>query len=316
MKAIVQRAYGSPDVLDLTEIDVPAAGDGDVLVRVRAAAVNAGDAFSMRGRPALARLAVGFPKPKGYVPGWDVAGEVEAVGGNVTRLRPGDHVFGACTRTFAEYVSAGEDKLAPMPSGLTFEQAAAVPTAAVTALLGLREKGKLRPGQKALINGAAGGVGTFAVQIAKALGAEVTGVCSSRNVEMVRSIGADHVVDYTHEDFTRSGRTYDLILDNIGSRSFSDYRRALTPRGIVIPNTGHAGMGYVIKAYVLSMFMRRQGRPFLAVPRSEHLVFLTELIQSGRVTPVLDRTYPLSEAPQAIGYVGEGHARGKVVITV
>ncbi len=316
MKAVVQEAYGSPEVLRLTEIDVPAVGDGHVLVRVRAAGVNAGDSFSMRGVPVLARLAVGFPRPRGYVPGWDVAGHVEAVGANVRRLRQGDEVFGACTRAFAEYVSAAEDRLAPMPSGLSFEQAAAVPTAALTALQGLRDKGRLQPGQQVLINGAAGGVGTFAVQIAKALGAEVTGVCSTRNVEMVRAIGADHVVDYTREDFTRSGRRYDLILDNVGSRSFSDCRRSLTPGGVVIPNTGHAGMGYVIKAYALSVFMRRQGRPFLASPRSQDLVFLTELIEGGKVTPVIDRTYPLSQTPEAIGYVGEGHARGKVVISV
>lgn len=316
MKAIVQEAYGSPEVLKLTEVDMPAVGESDVLVRVRAAGVNAGDAFSMRGVPVLARLTVGFPRPKGYVPGWDLAGHVEAVGGSVTRFRPGDQVFGGCTRAFAEYVSAPQDKLAPVPSGLSLEQAAAVPTAAVTALRALRDKGRLRAGQRVLINGAAGGVGTFAVQIARALGAEVTGVCSTRNVDLIRSLGADHVVDYTREDFTRNGRRYDLILDNVGSRSFSDCRRVLKPEGIVIPNTGHAGMGYVIKAYVLSAFIRRQGRPFLATPRGEDLALLTELIEGGQVTPVIDRTYPLSEAPDAIGYVGEGHARGKVVIVV
>ncbi len=202
------------------------------------------------------------------------------------------------------------------PANLSFEQAAAVPTAAITALQGLRDAGKVQPGQKVLINGASGGVGTFAVQIAKSLGAEVTGVCSTRNVDMVRSIGADHVIDYTQEDFTKSGQRYDLILDNVGNHSFSDCRRALTPQGTLVPNTGHAGMGYVIKAYVLSAFMRQQESPFLSVPNHEDLVVLTELIEAGKVTPVIDRTYPLSETLEAFRYLDEGHAQGKVVITV
>jgi NADPH:quinone reductase-like Zn-dependent oxidoreductase len=310
MKAIVQTGYGSPDVLELREMDKPVVKDDKVLVRVHAAAVNAGDYFSMSGSPWLVRMMVGFPKPKNYIPGWDLAGHVEEVGGKVKRFQPGDEVFGSCNHTFAEYASADEDKFAMKPANLTLEQAAAVPTAALTALKGLRDAGKVK------INGASGGVGTFAVQIAKSFGVEVTGVCSTRNVDMVRSIGADHVIDYTQEDFTQSGQRYDLILDNVASRSFSDLRRSLAPQGTIIPNSGHSGMGYVVKAYVLSWFIRQQGGMFMAVPTNEDLVVLKELIESGKVTPVIDGTYPLSEVPEAMRYLDEEHARGKVVITV
>jgi NADPH:quinone reductase-like Zn-dependent oxidoreductase len=316
MKAIVQTGYGSPDVFELREIDRPVAKDGEVLVRIRAAALNAGDVFSMRGSPWLARFSVGFPKPKDYVPGWDLAGHVEAVGEGVTHFQPGDEVFASFTRTLAEYACAAEDKFAPKPANLTFQQAAAVPAAATAALLGLRDAGKLQPGQKVLINGASGGVGTYSVQIAKALGAEVTGVCSTSKVDMVRSLGADHVIDYTKEDFVQSSQRYDLVLDNAGSRSPSDLRRVLTPQGIAVPNTGHGGMTYVFKAYLSSAFSSQQARPFLAVPNQKDLVFLKELIEAGKITPVIDRTYPLSQAAEAIGYLADGHARGKVVITV
>ncbi|UCH63138.1 MAG: NAD(P)-dependent alcohol dehydrogenase [Fidelibacterota bacterium] len=316
MKAIVQNAYGSPDVLKLNEVDKPVVKDDDVLVRVHAAAANAGDYFSMIGSPWLVRMMVGFPKPKNYILGWDLAGQVEAVGKNVGQFQPGDEVFGSSSHTFAEYARADADQLAIKPTNLTFEQAAAVPTAAITALQGLRDAGKLQLGQKVLINGASGGVGTFAVQIAKSFGAEVTGVCSTRNVDMVRSIGADYVIDYTREDFMQGGQRYDLILDNVANRSFSDLRRSLTTRGTIIPNSGHGGMGYVFKAYILSAFMRRQGRPFMAAVKNEDLVVLKELIESGKVTPVIDRTYPLSEVPEAMRYLSEEHARGKVVISV
>jgi NADPH:quinone reductase-like Zn-dependent oxidoreductase len=316
MKAIVQTGYGSPDVFDLKEIDKPVVEERDVLVRVHAAALHAGDYFAMRGEPYMVRMSSGWPKPKGYVPGYDVAGQVEAVGSNVTRFQPGDEVFGACQGTCAEYVCAPEEKFAPKPANLTFEQAAAVPTSAVAALHGLRDAGKVQPGQKVLINGASGGVGTFAVQIAKALGAEVTGVCSTRNVDMVRSIGADHVIDYTQEDFTQGGPRYDLILDQVANHSLSDFRRTLTPQGTLIPNSGHAGMGYIIKAFVVSLFVRQQGGPYIAIPKNEDLVVLKELLESGKITPVIDRTYPLSEAPEAFRYLDEGHAQGKVVITV
>ena len=231
MKAIVQNAYGSPDVLKLKEIDQPVIGENDVLVRIHAAGLNAGDLFSMKGSPWLARFSVGFPKPKDYVLGWDMAGTVEAVGGNVTRFQPGDQVYAAYGKSLAEFVSVPEENLAIKPANLTFEEAASVPTAALTALQGLRDAGKLQSGQKVLINGASGGVGTFAVQIAKVLGAEVTGVCSTRNLEMVKSLGADYVVDYTQDDFAQSDMRYDLILDNVASRSLSDLRSILLPGG-------------------------------------------------------------------------------------
>ncbi|MFC1936675.1 NAD(P)-dependent alcohol dehydrogenase [Chloroflexota bacterium] len=316
MKAIVQNAYGSPDVLRLKDVAKPAINESDVLVRVHAAALNAGDVFSMRGRPLPIRFTVGFPKPKDYILGWDMAGKVEAIGEKVTRFQPGDEVFAACNSTLAEYVSVAEDKLALKPANLTFKQASAVPTAAVAALRGLRDVGKVQPGQKVLINGASGGVGTFAVQVAKVFGAEVTGVCSTGKVEMVRSIGANHVIDYTQEDFTQNGSRYDIILDNVANHSFSDLRRALTPQGVVIPNSGHSGIGYVFKALLLSPFMRQQGSPFVATPRSEDLVVLKELIEAGKITPVIDKMYLLSETPEAFRYLDEGHARGKVVITI
>ena len=316
MKAIVQNDYGSTNVLKLKEVENPVVKENDVLVSVSAAALNAGDVFSMRGSPWLARFSVGFPKPKNYILGWDMAGRVQAVGKKVTRFQPSDEVFASCSGTLAEYVCVAEDKLAMKPTNLTFEQAAAVPTAAITALQGLRDAGKVQPGQKVLINGASGGVGTFAVQIAKAFGAEVTGVCSTKNLDMVRSIGADHVIDYTQEDFTQRGRRYDLILDNVANHSFSDLRRALTPQGIIIPNSGHGGMGYVIKAFLLSPFMRQQGSMYLASSNNKDLVVLKELIEAGKVTPVIDRTYPLSDTPEAFRYLEEGHTRGKVVINV
>jgi NADPH:quinone reductase-like Zn-dependent oxidoreductase len=316
MKAIVQNAYGGPNVLELKEVDEPAVTENDVLVRVHAVSLNAGDCFSMRGSPWLARLDVGFPKPKDHIPGWDVAGHAEQVGNSVTRFQPGDEVFASCGSTLAEYACALEDKFAKRPSNLTLEQAAAVPSASLAALHALRDQANVQPGQKVLINGASGGVGTFAVQIAKALGAEVTGICSSRNVDMVRSIGADHVIDYTREDFTRSGQRYDLILDNVGNRSFSDYRRALAPGGTHLPNTGHGGMGYVIQAYVLSAFMRQHARPFLSVPNAEDLLYIKDLVEAGQVKPVIDRTYPMGETREAFRYLEEEHARGKVVILI
>lgn len=316
MKAIVQNAYGSPAALSLAEVAKPANKENEVLVRIKAASLNAGDVFTMRGNPWLTRLMVGFPKPKNHILGWDMAGVVEAVGSSVTQFRPGDEVYASCSGTLAEYVSVAQDKLALKPTNLTLEQAAAVPTAALTALIGLRDAGKLQPGQKVLINGASGGVGTFAVQIAKALGGKVTGVCSMRNLEMVRSLGADHVIDYTHQDFTANGQHYDLILDNVASRSFADLRRALTPQGRIIPNSGHGGMSYVFKAYLLSMFMRQHGGMYLAAPNSKDLLALKELIEAGQLKPVIDKTFPLSETPAAFRYLEKEHARGKVVITI
>lgn len=316
MKAIVQNDYGTASVLKLAEVAQPAMKANQVLVRVKAASINAGDMFAMRGDPWLIRLTAGFPKPKNYILGWDMAGVVEAAGSSVTQFRPGDEVYAACSGALAEYVSVAEDKLALKPANLTFEQAAAIPTGAITALKGLRDVGKLQPGQKVLINGASGGVGTFAVQIAKALGAEVTGVCSTRNVDMVRSLGADDVVDYTREDFTQNGRRYDLILDNVASHSFSDLMRVLTPQGLIVPNSGHSGMGYVFKAFLLSPFLRQLGSMYLAVPTGKDLSQLKEWIETEQVKPIIGRTYPLCETPEAFRYLDKEHARGKVVITV
>jgi NADPH:quinone reductase-like Zn-dependent oxidoreductase len=317
MKAVVQVGYGSADVLQFKEIDKPVANDDEVLVRVHAASLAAGDYFGMRGAPFPIRLTIGFPRPKkDHVVGLDVAGHVEAVGRNVTRFRPGDEVFGEARGACAEYACANEGKLALKPRNLTFQQAAAVPTSALAALHGLRDHGKVQPGQKVLINGASGGVGTFAVQIAKVLGADVTGVCSTANVDLVGSIGADHVIDYTKEDFTQGEPRYDLILDNVASHSFADYRRVLEPGGTLMPNSGHAGMGYVFKAFLLPLFVRQQERPFVSTPNQGDLITLGELVEAGRVTPVIDRTYPLSETAAAFRYLDQGHARGKVVIVV
>ena len=324
MKAIVQQTYGTPDVLKLQEVDKPEIGDDDVLVRVHAAGVHIGDWHLMTGRPYLMRImGFGFRAPKARVRGTDVAGTVEAAGKNVTRFQAGDDVFGTCEGSFAEYARVREDKLAPMPANLTFEQAATVPTSACTALQALRGKGGIQPGQRVLIVGASGGVGMFAVQIAKSFGADVTGVCSTTKVEMARSIGADHVIDYTQEDFTRSGQRYDLILDMGGNRSLSNLRRALTPRGTLVLVGGEAGdrwiggaMSRSMRALVVSPFVSQKLRMMIATPNTDDLRFLKEFIEAGKVTPVIDRTYPLSEVPDAMRYLREGHAHGKIVITV
>jgi NADPH:quinone reductase-like Zn-dependent oxidoreductase len=325
MKAIVQYKYGSPDdVLELQDIDKPVVKDDEVLVRVHATTVAGDDWHIMRGLPYVARIATGLFRPrKNSVPGRDVAGRVEAVGTNVTQFQPGDEVFGWCDGAFAEYVSVSEDALALKPANLTLEQAAAVPISAFTALQALRDKGQIQPGQKVLIIGASGGVGTFAVQLAKAFGAEVTGVCSTRNVDMVRSIGADHVIDYTQEDFTQSGQRYDLILDMVGNRSLSDCRRALNPRGtLVIVGWGTRGgprimgMDRTVRALVLSPFVRQRLRALFHTNSKEDLATLKEFIEAGKVTPVISARYPLSEVPEAIRHFEAGHARGKVVITV
>ena len=325
MVAIVQDEYGSPDVLELRDIEKPEITEGEVLVRVRAAGVNPADWAIISGLPYIARPVYGLGKPKNAVRGTDVAGTVEAVGTGVTRLRTGDKVFGWCSElggAFAKYASVSEDALALKPANLTFEQAAAVPMAGFVALQALRDHGNVRAGQKVLINGASGGIGTFAVQIAKALGAEATGVCSTRNVEMVRSIGADDVIDYTREDFTRKEQRYDFILDNVANHSLSTLRGALTRTGTLVPNGGgfdnhwFAGGGRVIGAHVLNRFVSHTLRPFLVAPKLEDLIFLKEFIEAGKVTPVIGRAYPLSQTSQAINHVGGGHANGKVVITV
>jgi NADPH:quinone reductase-like Zn-dependent oxidoreductase len=316
MRAIVHDAYGSPDDLELAEISKPEFKDNEVLVRIHATSVNIGDALIIRGKPFLLRLVYGLRKPKNRVRGTDLSGTVEAVGKDVTEFRPGDAVFGSCKGSFTEYASAEETDLAPKPASLTFQQAAAVPMAAGTALQAVRDKGKVQPGQKVLINGASAGIGTFAVQIAKSLGAHVTGVCSTSNLDMVRAIGADQVIDYTQEDFTQSEQRYDFILDNVSNKSLAECRGALTPNGTLIPNGGTAGLGYILKANLSSMFMRKKARTFVSKGRKEDLVVLSELIEAGKVMPVIDRTYPLSQVPVAIRYLETRHARGKVVIAV
>jgi NADPH:quinone reductase-like Zn-dependent oxidoreductase len=323
MKAIVHRCYGSSDVLKLEDIEKPTAADDQVLVKVHAASVNPLDFHYMRGTPYIVRMDSGFGKPNNFRLGVDFAGTVEAVGKDVTRFKPGDEVYGGKFGAFAEYVTVKQDRaLALKPANMTFEQAAAVPIAAVTALQALRDKGGIHPGQKVLINGASGGVGTFAVQIAKSFGAEVTGVCSTRNVEMVRSIGADHVIDYTREDFTRGAQRYDLILDNVGSHSLLEYRRVLGPHGIVVIIGGPSNGNWIgpltgfIQALLLSPFVSQKLTPLLAELNKEDLSFLGDLMQQGKVTPVIDRRYSLSELPAAIRYLEAGHARGKVVISV
>jgi NADPH:quinone reductase-like Zn-dependent oxidoreductase len=322
--AVVQDTYGSPDVLEVREIDKPVVGDDQVLVQVRAAGVDPGVWHLMTGLPYLVRvMGYGLRKPKVGIRGRDVAGRVEAVGANVTRFRPGDEVFGICDGSFAEYVCARPDKLAPKPANLTFEQAAAVPVSALTALQAIRDTGTVQLGQTVLIIGAAGGVGTFAVQLAKAFGAKVTGVCSTTKLDLVRSIGADEAIDYTREDFADGARHWDLVVDTAGRRSLSQLRRALTGRGTLVIVGGEGGGRWlggfdrqILRAPAVSAFSRQRLRPLVSKERSEDLLVLKELIEAGKVTPVIDRTYPLREAPEAVRYLEEGHARGKVVVRV
>lgn len=323
MKAIVYTKYGPPDVLQLKEVKKPTPKDNEVLIKVHAASLNAADWHILRGDPFLVRLMVGgLLKPKNKILGSDIAGRVEAVGRNVKQFQPGDEVFGDLSVCgwggFAEYVCAREDALALKPASLTFEVVATVPMAAVTALQGLRDKGKIQSGQKVLINGASGGVGTFAVQIAKSFGAEVTAVCSTRNLDMARSIGADQVIDYTQEDFTKSGQRYDLILASNGYHPILDYRRALSPKGIYVMCGG--SMAQIFQALLLGPLISMAGSKkmsnVMAKSNNKDLVFMKELLEAGKVVPVIDRRYPLSEVAEAIRYLEEGHAQGKVVITL
>jgi NADPH:quinone reductase-like Zn-dependent oxidoreductase len=321
MQALVNTRYGSPDRLEVQEIERPAVGPDGVLVRVRASSVNPYDWHVLRGEPYLVHLTEGLRRPKQVVRGVDVAGVVEAVGPEVTELAPGDEVFGGRAGAMADYVLGRVRHFVPKPDAISFEQAAAVSIAGQTALQALRDRGKLREGQSVLINGAAGGVGTFAVQIAKAYGGNVTGVCSTRNVELVRSLGADHVVDYTAEDFSRTGRRYDLILDNVGNRPLRAFRAALEPKGTLVVVGGRPGnwigpMLPPLKALTVSPFVGQRLLPMLATQNRDDLLVLKELIESGKVTPVVDRTYPLREAAEAFRYVEAGHAPGKVVIRI
>ena len=324
MKAVVQERFGPPDVLRLVDTDPPELGADDVLVRVHAAALNPYDWHIMRGDPLIARLMgeVGLRKPKARVAGVDAAGRVAAVGANVRGLRPGDEVLGFCQGAFAQYTRAQADKLVPKPGRLSFEQAAAVPMAGTTALRGIRDVGAVQAGHRVLVNGAAGGVGTYAVQIAAALGAEVTGVCSTRNVELVRSIGAAHVVDYTTADFTDGRVCYDVILDNVGNRPLRRLRRALTPTGILVLNGGGSPghvlgpVGSILRAVVVNRLVRERLRLLPHEQNSDQLLTLTGLIEAGKLTPVIDRTYPLADTAEGLRRVEQGHARGKVVISV
>jgi NADPH:quinone reductase-like Zn-dependent oxidoreductase len=319
MKAILYHSYGSPDVLQLEESAKPVVGDNEVMLRVRAASANPLDWHFLRGEPYAVRLVAGIARPKDPRLGVDMAGVVEAVGANVTRFHPGDEVFGAGKGAFSEYACAPESSLVNKPPNLTFEEAAAVPIAAVSALQGLRTAGRVEPGSRVLINGAAGGVGTFAVQIAKSLGAVVTGVCSSKNVELVKSLGADNVIDHSHEDFTRGAARYEVILDCVGNHSLSAIRRVLQPDGRHVPVGGTTDnwMASTLAAMVLSQFGSRKLVPFfLAKLNPEDLGTLRELLASAKITPVIDRIYQLAEVPEALRYLEAGHARGKVVIAV
>lgn len=322
MRAAVQHRYGPPSVLESSEVDRPLPGRGEVLVQVGAASIHPGDFFIMTGQPYLVRLAFGLRRPRHGIPGMDLAGVVTAVGEDVTALRPGDEVFGWSTAgALAEYACVPADHLVSVPANLSVAEAAAVPTSAMTALQALRDIANVRPGQTVLVTGASGGVGSFAVQIAKTFGAEVTGVCSTRNVDLVRSLGAAHVVDYTRTDFTQTGKRYDVILDNVEAQPLADVRRALTPTGTLIPNSGRGGrwlgpIGRIVTARVLSGFTRQRLKPFLSVGKRSDLLALADLLATEQVRPVIDRTYPLHEAADALRHVGAGHTRGKVIVTV
>jgi NADPH:quinone reductase-like Zn-dependent oxidoreductase len=322
MQAIVQDTYGTAAVLRERDVARPEIGPGQVLVRVRAAGVNIADWAVMSGLPYIARPVYGMRKPKHAIRGTDVAGTIEAVGPGVTRFKVGDEVFGWCVGSFANFAAASEDGLAIMPANLTFEEAASVPMAGLVALLALRDHGKVKPGEMVLINGASGGIGTFAIQIAKSMGADVTGVCSTRNVELVRSLGADNVIDYTKEDFTKGAWVYDFILDNVANHSLTELRHVLAPAGMLVPNGGGFGNrwmasgGRLVRAAVLFRFGDQELGNFLLSQKLEDLLVLKALIEAGKVTPVMDRAFTLSETGQAINHVATGHARGKVAITV
>jgi len=320
VRAVLLTKYGSPDALQLTEVQKPAPKSNQVLVKVHSASVNAGDYHRMRGRPLLLRLLSGLRKPKNPLLGTDFAGWVEAVGSDVTEFKPGDEVFGVCAGSFAEYVCAGSTKLALKPANVSFEAAAAAPVVGFTALQGLRDKAQIQAGQKVLVNGASSGVGMFAVQLAKSLGAEVTGVCSTRKLDMVRSLGVDHTIDYTQEDFTRSGQRYDLIYDAVGNHSVGAYRRALSPQGVCVI-AGFTSLLRLFEHVVLGRLVSRGGgrqvgfQGIATTPQTD-LLAIKELLETGKVMPFIDRSYPLSEAAEAVRYLDQRHARGKVVITV
>ena len=322
MKAILYTKYGPPEVLQFKEVEKPVPKENEVLVKLYAASANPADWHMIRGEPKFARLAFGLFKPKNIIPGIDTAGKVEAVGKNVKEFQPGDEVFGDCGwgGAFAEYVCITENRLVLKPANISFEEASTIFVAGITALQALRDKGKIQSGQKILINGASGGVGTFAVQLAKYFGAEVTGVCSTRNLELVRSIGADNVIDYTKEDFTNTNRQYDLTIDNVANRSVSDLKRALSPNGICV-TVGFSSLSRMFQHMLLGPLISMAGKKKIvglgaAKPKKEDLILLKEILEAGKIKPVIDRCYPLSEVPEAIRYLEEGHAQGKVVIVM
>ena len=324
MKAAIYTQYGPADVIQIREVEPPIPRNNEVLIKVRAASVNPYDWHFLRGRPYFLRLMAGLRKPKDLRLGVDVAGEVQTTGSGVSKFNPGEHIFGTCRGAFAEYVCTPESSVVKKPESMTFEQAASIPIAGLTALQSLRDKGRLQPGQKVLVNGAAGGVGTFAVQIAKSFGAEVTGVCSTRNVGLVRSLGADRVVDYTRENFTRSPQRFDVVLDLVANHSFRAFTRVITPKGIYI-GAGGGGpeirwgisiLARMIAGLVMAPFVSQKLVTIFANLKAEDLEAIGQLIEAGKVTPVIDRCYPLSEVPNAIRHLEQGHARGKVIITI
>ena len=316
MQAIVQNAYGNAEVLRLAQLPKPIPGKDDILVRLSATSLHAGDVILMKGIPYPARFFVGWPKPKNFIPGLSTSGVVVAVGAAVTRLKPGDEVFGECRGACAEYALGTENTLVAKPTGLSFAQAAAIPTSALAAQHGIRDAAKVQPGQNVLINGASGGIGIYAVQIAKTMGATVTGVCSTANLEMVKRLGADHVIDYATENFTTGSQSYDLIFDNVGNHGFTQLRRVLTPTGVVIPNSGTARMGSMIGGMVRSLFTNQKDLRFISTPNRADLEALATLVGAGKLTTVIDRTYRLDQTPEAITYLAAGHAKGKVVILI
>lgn len=316
MKAAVQNGYGSFDHLSIKEVEKPRIKDDEVLVKVVASSINAGDLFTLKGTPYMVRFTTGYPKPKDFILGWDIAGIIESVGSGENNYNVGDEVFGSTMSAFAEYAVMDREKLAIKPKNITFEEAAAVPTAAITALQRLRDGGDIRKGQKVLITGASGGVGSFAVQIAKYFGCEVTGLCRTEKVDLVRSLGADHVIDYRKEDFTKGNQSFDLILDNTGNRSFSDMKKVLTPTGRIIPNSGHGGMSYVVRAFALAPFSKKIGGMKIADLNSKDFNILKELLESGEIKPAVDRIFPMEKIRESMKYMDQGHTRGKIVIRI
>ena len=315
MKAVVQNGYGSPDNLKVKEVEKPKIKDNEVLIKVIASSVNAGDLFTIKGTPCLIRFMVGF-NPKDFILGWDYAGTIEEIGSTVKDFNVGDEVYGFTENTFAEFVKIDAEKVAIKPANISYEEAAAIPTGAITALQQLRDGGNIRKGQKVLVTGASGGVGSFAIQIAKSYGCEVTGVCSTGKIEMVRSIGADHVIDYMKEDFTRSDKEYDLILDNAGVSNVSKMKKLLTPKGMVVPNSGHGGMNYVIRSFISSILFSKVAGMKVATLNIDDFALLNDMIESKKIKPAIDSVYDLEKTPEAMAHLDSGRVKGKIVIRV